>query len=336
MMRTRTRSRSWGLGLVALALVLAGPAWGQQQARSAADEPKGGPVVRTYGAEGGYRTEVTSETKGTLSEEDRRQVALLTALVLQHIDEARQFIDAEDDKLARREVEKGQQALKAIRALLPRTSVRTRTTAPGGQVVYEDEREVQEDRVPIFEGMLHAQTLAPIVEAKRDASAPEVRGVRLVESESIRTEAFADLGVVEGQLRKASKALENHKPDDASLALGLAQVRGVEFRYSKEDSPLAEARDALWLARRSLDENNAEQARFNLNVARQRLRVYREIAPKERHADVDKMLKEADELEGQLHNETAKNPASGAERTRQGNSVTRWWEQINGWFKKHL
>jgi hypothetical protein len=236
-------------------------------------------------------------------------------------------------------VEKGQQALKAIRALLPRTAVRTRTTAPGGQVVYDDEREVQEDRVPIFEGMLHAQTLAPIVEAKRDAadaSTPEVRGVRLVESESIRTQAFADLGVVEGQLRRAIKALENHKPDDASLALGLAQVRGVEFRYSKEDSPLAEARDALWLARRSLEENNAEQARFNLNAARQRLRVYREIAPKERQADVDKMLKEADELEGQLHHETAKNPASSAERTRQGNSVTRWWEQVNGWFKKHL
>ncbi len=206
-------------------------------------------------------------------------------------------------------------------------------------MIYEDEREVQEERIPLFEGMLHAQTLAPIVEAKRDASeanTSEVKGVRLVGSESIRTEAFADLSVVEGQLRRAAKALENKKPDDAALALGLAQVRGVEFRYSKEDSPLAEARDAMWLARRSLEEDNAEQARFNLNVARQRLRVYREIAPKERQADVDKMLKEADQLEGQLHHETAQNPASGAERTRQGNAVTRWWEKINGWFKKQL
>ena len=78
-MRRRTRSQSWGLGLVALAvaLILAGPAWGQQQPKSADDETKGGPVVRTYGAEGGYRTEVTSETKGALGEEDRRQVALL-------------------------------------------------------------------------------------------------------------------------------------------------------------------------------------------------------------------------------------------------------------------
>ena len=339
-MRKRTEIQSWGLGLVALAVVLflAGPAWGQQ-AKSVADEVKGRPVVRTFGAEGGYRTEVASETEGTLSEDDRRQVAVLTAQVFQHIDEARQALDADDMQRARREVDKGWRALKAIRGMQPRTTVHTRTKAPDGQVAYEDERRVQEDRVPLFEGMLHAQTLAPIVEAKREAAeddAVEVKGVRLVQSESIRTEAFADLGVVEGQLQRATKALENKKPADASAALAAAQVRGVEFRYSKEDSPLAEARDALWLARRSLEEDNPQQARFNLNVARQRLRIYREIAAKERQSDVDKMLKEADELEGQLRLETTQNPTSGAERTRQGNAVTRWWEQINGWFKKHF
>jgi hypothetical protein len=191
-MRRQTRFQAWGVGLVALAvaLVLANPAWGQQQGKSAADEMKGGPVVRTFGVEGGYRTEVTSETKGTVCEEDRRQVAVLTAQVFQHIDEARQAIDADDLQRARREVDKGRQAMKAIRALEPSTIVRTRTKAPDGKVVYDDEREVQEDRVPLFEGMLHAQTLAPIVEAKRDATAAdnaEVKGVRLVESESIRT-----------------------------------------------------------------------------------------------------------------------------------------------------
>lgn len=340
MMRRRTGFQGWGLGFAvsALALMLAWPAW-CQQARSAGDATKNRPDVHTFGAKNGYRTEVVSETKGALGEEDRRQVAVLTAQVFQHIDEARDAIDADDIATACRELDKGQQALKAIRALQPRTTIRVCTKAPGGQVIYEDDRQVQEDRVPLFEGMLHAQTLAPIVEAKRDASeadGAEVKGVRLVESESITTEAFADLGVVENQLRKAAKALADHKPEDAARALAAAQVRGVEFRYRKEDSPLAEARDAIWLARRSLEENNAEQARFNLNVARHRLRVYREIVPKERQADVDRMLKEADELEGQLHRETAQNPATQAERTRQGNTVTRWWEQINGWFKRHF
>ena len=334
-MRKWSRIQSSALTLMAfaVALFLAATAWGQQ-AKSVADEAKGGPVIRTYGANGGYRTEVTSETKGTLSEEDRRQVAVLTSQVFQHIHEARRAIDADEIKLARREVDKGRQAMKAIRALMPKTAVRTVTKAPDGKVAYEDEREVQDDTVPLFEGMLHAETLAPIIEAKRDAV--DVKGVRLVGSELISTEALADLGMVEAQLQRAAKALEENKSQVASAALALAQIRGVEIRYSKEDVPLAEARDAIWLARRSLEENNAEQARFNLHEARQRLRVYREIAPQERRSDVDKLLKETDKLEDQLHGETAQNPASSSDRTRQGNAVTRWWEQINGWVKKHL
>lgn len=334
-MRRHTGLHPWGLMLVtlAVALIIAVPALGQP-AKSVADEAKCAPVVRTFGAEGGYRTEVTSETKGTLSEEDRRQVAVLTAQAFQHIDEARQAIDADEVQQARKELDQAQKAVKAIRALQPRTAVRTRTKAPDGRVIYEDEREVQEDKVPLFEGMLHAETLAPILEAKRDAV--EVKGVRLVESESITTEALADLGVVESQLRKAAKALDDHKAEAAARALAVAQVRGVDFRYSKEDTPLAEARDAIWLARRSLEENNVEQARLNLNAARQRLRIYREIAPKERRSDVDQMLKEADQLEGQLHKETAQSPATQADRTRQGNTVTRWWEQVNGWFRRHF
>lgn len=333
-MRGRERLHPWVLGLAALAvaLILAGPVWGQQ-AGSVADS-KGGPVVRTFGAEGGYRTEVTSETRGKLSEEDHRQVSLLAAQVLQHIDSARGAIDSDDPGRARHEVDKAGDAMKAIRALLPRTSVRTRTQAPDGRVIYEDRREVQPDRVPLFEGMLHTETLAPILEARRDAV--EVKGVRLLESEAISTEAQVDLGVIESRLHRAAAALGAGKPADADRALAQAQVQGVNFRYSKEDTPLAEARDALWLARRSLEENNPEQARFNLDVARQRLRIYQEVAPRERKTDLERMLKEADELEGQLRREAAQSPATDAERSRQGKTVTRWWDQINAWFRKHF
>jgi hypothetical protein len=336
-MRTRVLRTRWKSVLAALTFVLlfAGPARAQQApATSAEHESKTGPVVRTFGTEKGYRTEVRSETRGTLSPDDRRQVSLLGAQVFQHIDEARQAVDSDDTQLARKELDKGCHALEVIRALLPRTAVHTRTTAPDGKVIYEDEREVQDDQIPLFEGMLHAQTLAPIVAAKRDAT--EVSGVRVVGSESIATEALADLDLVESQLKKAAKALEQGKADDASRALATAQVRGAEFRYRKEDSPLAEARDAIWLARRSLEESNAVQAQVNLTMARQRLRIYREVAPQERRQDVDQMLREVEQLEAQLHQETAQQPASRSERERQGNAVTRWWEQINGWFKKHL
>jgi hypothetical protein len=347
--------RSWHsvwrpVAIVLAALILTGSAWVQQaksaaddkQAKSAAQETKSGPVVRTYGAKGGYRTEVISETKGSLSEENRRQVAVLTAQVFQHIDEARLALDADDLKRAHKEVDKGRQALKTIRALLPWTTIHTKTTAPDGTVVYEDQREVQENQVPLFEGMLSAKTLTPIAVAKQEAGnnknnkqeATEIKGVRLVSSETITTQVFADLNVVEAQLMRAVKALDANKTDDADKALAAAQVRGVEFRYNKEDTPLAQARDAMWLAKRSLEENNAVQAQDNLSVARQSLRLYREIAPKERLKDVDQMLKEVDELDAKLRQETAQQPASSSERMQQGKTATGWWERINQWFRR--
>ena len=201
-MRGSVVSPTWKSLLIALVAVLflAGPGRAQQApATSAEHESKAGPVVRTFGAEGGYRTEVRSETKGTLGQDDRRQVSLLAAQVFQHVDEARRALDADDAKQARKEVDKGREAIKAVRALLPTTTVHTRTTAPDGKVIYEDEREVQEDRVPLFEGMLHARTLAPIQEAQRDAS--RVAGVRVVESETISTEVTADLDYRRGPAR---------------------------------------------------------------------------------------------------------------------------------------
>src|SRR4051812_30599886 len=202
--------------LIALGAVLTllGPASGQQAPETSAEhESKSNPVVRTFGAEGGYRTEVKSETHGTLSQDDRRQVSLLAAQLFQHVDEARKAVDAEDVERARMEVDKGKEAIKAIRALLPRTTVHTRTTAPDGKAIYEDEREVQEDRVPLYEGMVQARTLAPILAARRDTA--QVAGVRLVESEAISTAVTADLDLVEAQLGKAARSLDDRKSDEA-------------------------------------------------------------------------------------------------------------------------
>jgi YfdX protein len=270
--------RQYFLIEMAAALVLAGPAWGQQApATSAEHESKTTPVVRSFGTDGGYRTEVISQTKGTVGPDDRRQVSLLAAQVFQHVDEARSALDADDLINARKELEKGLEAVKAVRALLPKTAVHTRTTAPDGKVIYEDQREVQDDQVPLFEGMLHARTLAPIQEAQRDAN--QVVGVRVLESQAISTEVMADLGYVQGQLGRAVRALEGKKTEDALRALVMAQIHGVQFQYNREDSPLAEARDAIWLTKRALEENNTVQARANLAVARQRLEIYRQVLP---------------------------------------------------------
>ena len=118
-------------------------------------------------------------------------------------------------------------------------------------------------------------------------------------------------------MARAAKALEHNKPQDAAKALAMALVRGIDVRFSKEDSELASARDAIWLARRSLEENNPAQALVNLAVARQRLRVYREVLSQDQRQEVDQMLREVDQLEAQLRQEGTQQ-ATRAERARQG------------------
>ena len=217
--------------------------------------------------------------------------------------------------------------------MLPRTTVRTRTVAPDGKTIYEDEREVQESRIPLYEGMLHAQTLAPILAARRNAL--EFAGLRVVEAETIATEVLADIDPIEGQLSKAAKALEQDKPQDAAKTLAMALIKGVTVRYNKEDTELASARDAIWLARRALEENNPAQTIVNLAEARQRLLVYRQVLSQDQRQEVDQMLSEVEQLEAQLRQE-GNRQVSRAERSRQGHTVTSWWDKINSWFRRHL
>ena len=337
-MSVRFPRSGWWLTQVSLVpfLIVAGTAWAQQRTSTSSATGRShdaGPVVRTFGTEGGFRTEVTSRTIGRSSEEDRRQSSILMAEVFEHIGKARDAIDADDSERALKEVNKAREAIKAIRAMMPRVTVHTRTTAPDGKVIYEDEEEVQARRIPLYEGILHAQTLAPILAARRNAM--EVAGVQVVESERIATEVVADIDPIESQLERAAKALEHRKPEDAAKALAMALVRGLDLRFSKEDSDLASARDEIWLARRSLEENNPTQALTNLAAARQRLRVYREILPQDQRQEVDQMLQEIDQLEAQLRQEGA-GTATRDDRARQGRQVTHWWDRINSWFKRHF
>ena len=149
--------------------------------------------------------------------------------------------------------------------MLPKATLRTRTIAPDGKAIYEDESEIQQSRIPVFEGMLHAQTLAPILAARRNAL--EVAGVHVVESETIATEAVADIDRIEGQLAGRPRRWSRTRRKTPPRRWRQALVRGVEFRFRKDDKELASARDAIWLARRSLEENNPTQAFANLEVA---------------------------------------------------------------------
>src|SRR4051812_43627014 len=104
--------------LLTLALVTA-PAWGQQQKSSSSTAKENEPVTRTFGTRDGYHTEVTTRTIGKLTTEDQRQASLLAAEVFQHIEQAREALDADDSKEALKHVKQAREAIKAARAMLP-------------------------------------------------------------------------------------------------------------------------------------------------------------------------------------------------------------------------
>ena len=145
----------------------------------------------------------------------------------------------------------------------------------------------------------------------------EVAGVQVVESERIATEVVADIDPIEGQLARAAKALERGSrrtpPRRWRWPWSGASISGSARRTRIWLS----ARDEIWLARRSLEENNPTQALTNLAAARQRLRVYREILPQDQRQEVDQMLQEIDQLEAQLRQEGA-GTATRDDRARQG------------------
>ena len=45
------------------------------------------------------------------------------------------------------------------------------------------------------------------------------------------------------------------------------------------------------------------------------------------------MMTEVGQLERQLQQEASRS-ASGGERSRQGSTVSGWWDQLNDWFKR--
>ncbi|WP_165226437.1 YfdX family protein [Aquisphaera insulae] len=337
-MSGRFSTSRWRLavsGLVAL-LVFAGPAKAQEKSSKASEKVRSsedGAVVRTFGSEGGYRTELKSRTTGKLTTDDLRQASLLMAQVFQHIAEARDKIDEDGPKEALKEVNKARDAIKAVRSMLPRTEVHTRTLAPDGKAIYEDDREDQPGRIPLYEGILHRQTLEPILAARRTAM--EFAGYRLVDAETIATEVVADVDSIETQLTRAAKALEHDKTAEAAKALATAMIHGLSIQYNKDDSPLTAARDGIWMARRSLEENNSTQALANLETARLRLQTYRGLLSEDQRQEVDQMLRSIEQLEGELRQEGNRS-VTGAERARQGTLLTKWWDGINGWFHRYL
>ncbi len=246
-----------------------------------------------------YVTNVDRKTEGELSDEDFRQVSLLTSQMISHINNAAEhFIDDQAEK-ARPELEKSQQLLGIIRELLPVTTVTTTVKDASGNEVYNYVEKVQDNKIPIFQKMVAVEVIAPILEVKKEQA--ELEGVQLSDADLFYTTVLADIKYIERKVNQAA-ALSN-EPEKALIQLVDAQVKGITIRVDKEDHPLVAAHSALRLAERQVEEKKYKGAKLNLQQANILLETYRTLIGKSESKEIEKLKDEIEKLSEKLQEE---------------------------------
>lgn len=271
----------------------------------------------TVGTGDRYKTSVSYETKGELKAEDVRQVSVLGSRVLAHVHNAERFLAEEKPDQARPELEHAQTLAIAIREMLPVTVVTTTTTDAQGKEIYRYDDRIQDDQIPIVEGMINVQVVQPIIEARKEDAA--VKGLQLADADVVHTAMTLNLEYVESKIRQALARLQ--EPDKARADLLAASAIGVRFTTRKEDHPLVDIQAALRLAEQQVREGKYDGARANLQLARVRLDAYRTVMG-------DAAGKDARDLEKEIGVLQEKTREPGA-----ADKIRGFWNRVTGWFK---
>jgi hypothetical protein len=272
----------------------------------------------TTGSGERYQTTVERHTEGNLSAQDLHQVSLLSSRIVSHLNEAVNDLLDQNPDAARKQIENAQKLTKVVRDLLPVTMVTTIVKDAKGKEIYRDVDKVQDDRIPLYSGMIALEVVQPIIDAQEEAAA--LKGLRLADANVIRTSVLADLNYIERKLNRAAALLD--KPEEALAHLSLAQKQGVQLIVNEADDPLVKIQHALRLAERMVEEGKHEAARENLRLAQIQLGTYRAILGKEAAKDVKK-------LEDDIVSMMSKTKEKGA-----ASKIREFWERAVGWFRE--
>jgi len=273
----------------------------------------------TTGSGTSYTTTVKRVPGGALSDEDFRQVSLLASRIVMHLNKAATQLGLGDLDAARRHVTKGLSLVGVVRDLLPTTTVTTIVRDAGGETVYRNVDRVQDDRIPLHEGLIAMEVLEPVADAKQEDLG--IQGVRLADAQLVHTSVLVELGYVERKLQRIESLLDEDV--DAALAEALlAQARGISFAMNEEDTPLVEAQSALQLAERMVEQERYQAARENLALARDQLDLYASLEAVETHGEVAQLREEITRLMKDIERD------DGAE------TIRGFWDRVTSWFTR--
>lgn len=332
---TNLQSKRWTIGITAVSAIVCACVLTAALSTTGAEaqsekKPDGGQTASTpqaasaptsisTGSGNQYKTTVDRKTEGELSAEDFRQASLFTSRIVLHLNKAALCLGGEKNDQAREELEKGLALVGMVRRLLPTTTVTTIVRDKDGKEVYRYVDRVQEDRIPLHEGLIAVNTMEPITDAKQGEAA--VRGVRLADAELLHTSILVKLDYVESKLNRALRLLKD-KPEDALAQLAMAQSQGVDYVVNKQDDPLVKAQMALQVAERMSEEGREEAAKANLQVAKNYLEFYRGLLPAGKSEHVSKLEGEITKLQGEIGRK-------GAASTIRG-----FWDRVASWFAR--
>ena len=195
-MKTVKETKCLGLLLASVLAFASVTAW-------AAEENKNSNSTTT-GSGQRFTTTVTQKTEGELKPEDMRQVSMLGSRILTHANNAARFMALQQADKAKTELEQAQKLAGVIRQLLPVTVVNTTVKDAKGNEVYHYEDRVQNDRIPIYEGLINVSVVQPIVEAKKEQAA--LKGLQLADADLIHTSVLLDL-----EDRKSTRLNSSHR-----------------------------------------------------------------------------------------------------------------------------
>ncbi len=324
---TNSKTSRWAIGIGALtAVVCAGVLMATLYATGAEAQPEkkatsaitaGNPTSISTGSGKQYKTTVDRKTEGELTGEDFRQASLLASRVVLHLNKAALCLGGEKNDQARQELESGLSLIGILRRLLPTTTVSTIVFDSEGKEVYRYVDRVQEDTIPLHEGLVAVNTMEPITDAKQGEAA--VHGVRLADAELLHTSVLVKLDYVESKLNRALKLLKG-KPEDALAQLALAQSQGIDYVVNRQDDPLVKAQMALQVAERMSEEGREEAAKANLQVAKNYLEFYRGLLPSGKSEHVSKLEGEITKLQSQIGSKGA------------ASSIRGFWGRVASWF----
>jgi hypothetical protein len=231
--------------------------------------------------------EVSVSPEHQIAPQDETTMSTAANKVLRHIAEARSDLqgDKPDAESAKTQLSQAEKLLDIIQATLPSSQVKDHIWVPGKDLDYKDTREIKPDVVPIYASIEELVDYMPTAKAKakldhakqameKGAEQATDKGDKQASSGQMQTvddallyvEADLPLNGTRQLVAEAKTHLQKGDVQAADQALASAED-GVLVVSASIQSPLTQAKAALWRAREDYSQGEQDFAKADLSEA---------------------------------------------------------------------